>query len=116
LIPCGNQPLHPRSPVPAAFHCVHHYPASSAAVGPEGAEERLPACAALAAGSINEQDLLTRAVGDDRWRVSELAAPGMQRVLAADWAGGLSAVRSWLRSGNPLGVRGRSPLLRNLRS
>ncbi|MGN6428016.1 MAG: hypothetical protein ACTHMF_14440 [Leifsonia sp.] len=72
---------------------------------PEGAAEFLPATAALAAGALGELPLLDDAAADQRWRVRELAATGMQRVLAADWAAGVAAVRGWLRSGDPLRVR-----------
>ncbi|MCI0157420.1 hypothetical protein KNO15_12025 [Leifsonia shinshuensis] len=79
---------------------------------PEGGEEFLAACAALAAGSVAAGSaadaadrLLTAAAVDDRWRVREMAATGMQRVLRADWSAGLRAVRAWLRSGEPLEVR-----------
>ncbi|WP_348786637.1 hypothetical protein [Leifsonia sp. NPDC080035] len=72
---------------------------------PEGAAEFLPATAALAAGAIGEVPLLDVAAADPRWRVRELAATGMQRVLAADWRAGVPAVRAWLRSGDPLRVR-----------
>ncbi|WP_313540777.1 hypothetical protein [Leifsonia aquatica] len=59
--------------------------------------EYVAACAALAAGALGEVPLLTRAAGDDRWRVRELAATGMQRILDRDWTGGLHEVREWLR-------------------
>ncbi len=89
---------------------------------PEGGEEFLAACAALAAGSVaagsvaagsvaagSASDatdrLLTAAAGDGRWRVREMAATGMQRVLRADWNSGLRAVRNWLRSGDALEAR-----------
>jgi hypothetical protein len=84
---------------------------------PEGGEEFLAACAALAAGSVTAGSvtagsasdaadrLLTAAAGDERWRVREMAATGMQRVLRADWNSGRRAVRGWLRSGDPLEAR-----------
>lgn len=93
---------------------------------PEGGEEFLAACAALAAGSVTATSsseaadhLLTSAAGDERWRVREMAATGMQRVLRADWSSGLRAVRDWLRSGDPLKARAAAaavaepPLLKN---
>jgi hypothetical protein len=93
-------------------------PPRLAAPLPEGADEFLPACAALAAGAVAARaaaagnavpaeavGLLTTAAGDPRWRVRELAATGMQRVLAADWPGGLRQVRVWLASGEPLRLR-----------
>ncbi|QNE35275.1 hypothetical protein [Leifsonia shinshuensis] len=93
-------------------------PPRLAASLPEGTEEFLPACAALAAGAVAARaaadggrlpgdavGLLTTAAGDARWRVRELAATGMQRVLAADWATGLRQVRGWLDSAEPLPMR-----------
>lgn len=94
---------------------------------PEGGGEYLAACAALAAGALVADAraapsadgaatgapvsrlpggaLLTAAASDERWRVREMAATGMQRVLRADWAFGIAAVRAWLRSADPLPVR-----------
>lgn len=79
-------------------------PVLSATV-PEGAAEFIPACAALAAGALGERPLLTTAACDDSWRVREMAATGMQRMLAADWPGAVDIVSVWLRSGDPLRVR-----------
>ncbi len=62
---------------------------------------------AAGAASDTAHHLLTAAAGDERWRVRELAATGMQRVLRTDWASGLAAVRAWLRSDDPLECVGR---------
>lgn len=67
--------------------------------------EFLPACSALAVGALGEINLLTFAASDSRWRVRELAATGMQRVLVDDWPLGLSVVQAWLHSGDLLQVR-----------
>ena len=93
-------------------------PPRLAASLPDGTEEFLPSCAALAAGAMAARavadggalpgapvGLLTTAAGDGRWRVRELAATGMQRVLAADWPAGLHQVGVWLRSAEPLSMR-----------
>lgn len=80
-------------------------PPRFAAAVPEGAAEYLPACAALAAGALAERPLLTQAAADPRWRVRELAATGMQRMLSADWDVGMDAVRAWLTSADLLVVR-----------
>lgn len=80
-------------------------PARFAAAIPDGAAEFLPACAALAAGALDARDLLTRAATDPRWRVRELSATGVQRVLTADWDAGIETVHDWLRSGDPLRIR-----------
>lgn len=105
----------------------------------EGQAEFLPAVAALASGAVMAADAraaaaradrgvplsttetaaLTTAASDDRWRVRELAATGLQRVLAADWSLGLAQARRWLRSDDPLLARAAAaavaepPLLRD---
>lgn len=81
------------------------HPPRVAAALPEPHREYVAACAALAAGALGAIPLLTRAAGDDRWRVRELAATGMQRVLDRDWEGGLREVRAWLLHGGVLPER-----------
>ena len=81
------------------------HPPVFAADIPEDVAEFLPSCAALAAGALGETSTVDAAAADERWRVRELAATGMQRVLADDWSTGLVAVHGWLRSGDPLRVR-----------
>lgn len=73
--------------------------------------EYLAAVAALCTGallSVRPEDraaaLLTAAASDQRWRVRELAATGLQRVLSADPERGMGVVRGWLASG-PLPAR-----------
>lgn len=73
--------------------------------------EYLAAVAALCTGallSVRPDDraaaLLTTAASDPRWRVRELAATGLQRVLSADPERGMGVVRGWLTSG-PLPAR-----------
>lgn len=80
-------------------------PARFTAAIPEGAAEFLPACAALAAGALNARDLLTQAASDPRWRVRELAATGVQRVLTTRWDAEIETIHNWLRSGDPLRIR-----------
>lgn len=80
-------------------------PARFAAEIPEGVAEYLPACAAIAAGALNARDLLTRAASDPRWRVRELAATGVQRVLTEGWDAGMQTIDDWLGSGDPLLMR-----------
>lgn len=81
------------------------HPPRVAAALTEPQREYVAACAALAAGALGAVDLLTRAAGDDRWRVRELAATGMQRVLDRDWEAGLREVRAWLRHDGDLPER-----------
>lgn len=78
---------------------------------PEAHREYLAAVAALSAGAIlaaapdpGALALLDAATGDPRWRVRELAATGLQRVLAADWDRGMREAHDWLLAG-PLPVR-----------
>ncbi|HMR49442.1 MAG TPA: hypothetical protein PKE40_09350 [Arachnia sp.] len=80
-------------------------PARFMAVISDEVSEFLPACAALAAGALGDRNLLTFAASDPRWRVRELAATGMQRILTDDWSLGLDGVQTWLRSSDPLQVR-----------
>lgn len=51
-------------------------PARFSAPEPDAAAEFLPACATLAAGALDAQDLVTLTASDPRWRVRELAATG----------------------------------------
>jgi hypothetical protein len=74
--------------------------------GTDSRSEYLAAVAALAGGALLAEgpdpvaaDLLTEAAGDPRWRVRELAATGLQRVLRADWDRGMAQVHAWLRGG-----------------
>jgi hypothetical protein len=73
---------------------------------PDARSEYLAAVAALGAGALlatvsdpEVTALLTSAAQDPRWRVRELAATGLQRVLAADWPRGLGQARTWLGAG-----------------
>ncbi|MEV8214303.1 hypothetical protein [Leifsonia sp. NPDC077715] len=73
---------------------------------PDPRAEYLAAVAALAAGALvaaaPDRDagaILTAAARDPRWRVRELAATGLQRVLAADWPRGIAQARAWLSDG-----------------
>jgi hypothetical protein len=79
-----------------------------------GALEFLPACAALAAGAVCAAEpaswprgmgLLRTLAMDSRWRVRELAATGMQRMLDADWPAALTVVRGWAQDPSALLVR-----------
>ncbi|GAA2057341.1 hypothetical protein [Leifsonia soli] len=78
---------------------------------PEPHREYLAAVAALSVGAIiaAEPDpdaaaLLDEATADPRWRVRELAATGLQRVLAVEWDRGLRQAHAWLLAG-PLPTR-----------
>jgi hypothetical protein len=43
--------------------------------------------------------------GDARWRVRELVAQGLQRMLAADWSRTVEALQRWAAERDPLVVR-----------
>lgn len=101
----GSTPDTDRQPALALLAGWLAHPALVVADLPEPQREYIAACAALAAGALGDVALLTRAAGDERWRVRELAATGMQRVLDRDWGLGLTEVRRWLRSDGDLGAR-----------
>jgi hypothetical protein len=73
-----------------------------------------PACAVLAWGQwavgrpAAWDGMLARlhmVAADSRWRVRELVAAALQRILAADWDRTLAALRGWLDTADPLVVR-----------
>jgi hypothetical protein len=63
---------------------------------------------------------LHRAASDRRWRVREIVAAALQRLLASDWDRAIDAVRAWAVEDDPLVVRAAAagvaepPLLRDL--
>ncbi|MFO7323871.1 MAG: hypothetical protein DIU68_019250 [Chloroflexota bacterium] len=48
---------------------------------------------------------LERAATDPRWRVREMVAAALQRMLAADWTRTCGALMSWIACGEPLRIR-----------
>jgi hypothetical protein len=73
-----------------------------------------PGAAVLAYGQVavrrsdwwgDEIGKLQRAASDPRWRVRELVATALQRMLAADWPRTLAALQTWLTAGDPLVIR-----------
>ncbi len=81
---------------------------------PNQPREFLPCCAALSYGAVaaarpdwwgDEIAKLRRAAADSRWRVREMAATGLQRMLQANWRRGCSALVEWASDPNPLVVR-----------
>ncbi|MDR6612215.1 hypothetical protein [Leifsonia sp. 1010] len=113
-----------------ALRVLRRWLSDDPGAGPDLSEahrEYLAAVAALCTGAIlaagpdpDATALLDAATADPRWRVRELAATGLQRVLAADWDRGLAAARAWLPVG-PLPARAavaavaEPPLLRDPR-
>lgn len=79
---------------------------------PEDARrEYLAAVAALCVGALltvrpdaDAEAMLTAATSDPRWRVRELAATGLQRVLGRDPERGMGVAGNWLAAG-PLTAR-----------
>ncbi len=76
--------------------------------------EILPAAAVMAYGQAavscpdwwaDEIAKLHKAAADPRWRIHEMVAAALQRVLAADWDRTCEALYSWLHEDNPLVVR-----------
>ncbi len=92
------------------------------------AREIWPGAAVLAYGQVavrrpdwwgDEIGKLHRAAADARWRVRELVATAVQRMLAADWPRTVAALQTWLIEADPLVIRAAAaavaepPLLRD---
>jgi len=90
--------------------------------------EILPSTAALTYGQVavvrpdwwnDEVTKLHRAAAHPRWRVRELVAAALQRMLAADWQRTYQALTNWLLDDDPLVIRASAaaiaepPLLKN---
>jgi hypothetical protein len=76
--------------------------------------EILPSSAVMAYGQVavarpdwwgDEVSKLHRAASDPRWRVRELVAAALQRMLAANWQRACQALSDWLSSDDPLVIR-----------
>lgn len=74
----------------------------------------LPCVAVLSYGQVavarpdwwdDEARKLNRAASDGRWRVREMTAMALQRMLDADWSRTCSALMNWVASGEPLKIR-----------
>ncbi len=74
----------------------------------------MPSAAVLAYGQVaalrpewweDEIGKLRKAAADPRWRVREMAATALQKMLDANWARTLEALNGWLASDNPLVMR-----------
>ncbi len=90
-----------------------------AAIGSDAAPGDAPMvmlpCAAVAAyGAVgaarpewvdDELGKLCRAAGDDRWRVREIVAQAVQRLLAVDWVKVFPVLVTWAGDADPLVVR-----------
>jgi len=105
----------PDPPVAVLERLLDGWAALPPTVAP-GSDPRVmaPATAVLTYGAVgaarpdwrdDELRKLRRAAGDSRWRVREMVAAGLQRLLAADWAPTCSALRAWPAVGEPLLAR-----------
>ncbi len=74
----------------------------------------LPCAAVLAYGQVGasrpdwwEDEIvkLYRTASDSRWRVREMVAMTLQRMLAADWGRTYKALSAWAADGDPLVIR-----------
>jgi hypothetical protein len=74
----------------------------------------LPCAAVAAYGAVgaarsdwwdDEVGKLRRAAGDPRWRVREVVAQSLQRLLAADWTRAVALLTAWAGAADPLVVR-----------
>jgi hypothetical protein len=83
--------------------------------GDNVAEVFLTCCAVLSYGFAgatrpdwweDETRKLYKAAGDRRWRVREMVAAGFQELLKANWNRALPELWDWLKSDNPLVIRG----------
>jgi hypothetical protein len=84
-------------------------------VAPANGPEVILPCAAVAAygevGAVrpewwgDEIAKIRRAAGDSRWRVREMAAQAVQRLLDADWPRTIDALRQWVDGDDALGLR-----------
>src|SRR3989442_1488173 len=90
--------------------------------------EILPSTAALTYGQVavarpdwwtDEVTKLRRAASHPRWRVREMVAAALQRMLAADWRRTYQVLTNWLLDDDPLVIRASAaataepPLLKN---
>ncbi|HMA35129.1 MAG TPA: hypothetical protein VKY74_11710 [Chloroflexia bacterium] len=119
----------PDPPVARLEALLDGWAALSPAVAPGDAPRAILPCAAvLAYGQVavvrpdwwpDEIAKLQRAAADSRWRVREIVALALQRLLAADWPRTLAALDGWLATDHPLVVRAAAaavaepPLLRD---
>jgi hypothetical protein len=76
--------------------------------------EILPAAAVMSYGQAavsrpewweDEIEKLHKAAADPRWRIHEMVAAALQRMLLADWERASEALYRWLHEDNPLIVR-----------
>jgi hypothetical protein len=102
-------------PVEALEALLDGWAAMSADVAPGDRPEVILPCVAVAAygevGAVrpewwdDEIAKLRRAASDSRWRVQEIVAQALQRLLNADWQRTLAALRRWADADDALELR-----------
>jgi hypothetical protein len=102
-------------PVDALEAMLDGWASLSAAAAPGDRPEVILPCAAIAAygevGTVrpewraDELTKLRRAARDPRWRVREIVAQALQRLLDADWARTIDDLREWADEEDPLVLR-----------
>ena len=102
-------------PVEALEALLDGWATMSTDAAPGDRPEVILPCAAVAAygevGAIrpewwdDEIGKLRRAAADSRWRVREIVARALQRLLAADWPRTIDALHQWAEGHDPLELR-----------
>jgi hypothetical protein len=105
----------PQPPTDALVDLIDGWAALSSADAPGDEPAVILPCAAIAAyGEVavarpawwsDEMGKLRRAASDSRWRVREVVAMALQRVLRHDWDRTVAALRTWAEDPDPLVVR-----------
>ena len=111
----GELVVAPDPPVSALETLLDGWAGVPAGEVPTEAPEVIVPCAAVAAygevGAVrpdwwgDEIGKLRRAATDTRWRIREVVALALQRMLAADWERTVSALLEWAGEDDPLVVR-----------
>jgi hypothetical protein len=105
----------PEPPTDALVDLLDGWAALSPADAPgDGSAVMLPCAAVAAYGEVavarpawwsDEVAKLRRAASDPRWRVREVVALALQRILTHDWDRTVAALRTWADDADPLVVR-----------
>jgi hypothetical protein len=111
----GETVERPDPPVDEVEHLLDGWAAMSPYDAPADEPAVILPCAAVAAyGEVggrrpdwwgDEVGKLRRAASDARWRVREVVAQALQRLLAVDWARAIAELRTWAVADDPLVVR-----------
>jgi hypothetical protein len=111
----GEVVRQPQPPTDALVDLLDGWAALPPADAPgDGPVVILPCAAVAAYGDVavarrewwsDEMEKLRRAASDSRWRVREVVAMALQRVLSHDWDRTAAVVRTWTEDPDPLVVR-----------